>query len=104
MDFVSIVREREVQNPSLSLSNLQVSGPYEIATFVVKIVKYKQIQTTQFNGRAELPLTGVRTTLGGAVWRTSQEFGFEDFKFETENCSLNLAIWRMRRGKMKQRM
>lgn len=36
---------------------------------------------------------------GGVAWRKSQEFGFEDLKFQTENYSLDLVIWRIGRGK-----
>lgn len=48
-----------------------------------------------------MPFTKIRKVLGGAVWRKSQEFGSEDFKFQTENCSLYLVIWRIGRGKME---
>ena len=55
----------------------------------------------QFNGRTELPATEIRKILGGEVQRKSQEFGFKDFKLETENYSLDLVIWRTGRGKME---
>lgn len=39
--------------------------------------------------------------LGRTAWKRNQEFGFEGFKFDTENSLLYLAIWRIGRGKME---
>ena len=62
---------------------------------MIQIESMIQTQMIQFNRRTELPVTEIRKILGGAVQGESQEFGFKDFKFETENHSLDLVIWRI---------